>query len=70
MTPNDKLIQINQQLHDKCPAAKPAAPASTPNTAVLKARIKALKDKLSALEAELRRVGGKESRLVRMIKLS
>jgi hypothetical protein len=60
---NDSLRKIGK------PAAKaPAAPAkSNPNASALKARIRALKDKVAALEAELRRVNGTERRLVRMV---
>jgi hypothetical protein len=65
------IADINNNLKNiRKPAAKAAHPANTPNASALKARIQALKDKLITLEAELQRVSGTESRLVRMVKLS
>ena len=67
MAKNDRLTEVNKQLRNKRPAAKPAPANNKPDAAALKARIKALKDKVAALEAELRRVSGTERRLVRMV---
>jgi hypothetical protein len=59
------LSRLNDTIRTKKPSTKPAAPA--PDVAALRARIRALKDMLAKLEADLRQIGRTERKLVRMV---